>query len=253
MPEPISERRAALVSERDFLLASIDDLDAELASGDIDPDDHATLVEDYTARTAAILHQLADLDQPASPEKSDGATAAGGHRRLAWIGGLAVVAVVAGWFLAQAAGERGTQDQLTGSVSGSLREKVFECQQIGTDPSRLTESLTCFDEVLAEDPNHVEALTYRGWYVVLAAGSAQQAGEDELAGELVSVGLDYIDRAIEVDPSASEAHAFRAVIRDRGGDADGACADVDALGDDTSPMILQLVGPLADRLGCPLD
>jgi hypothetical protein len=41
--------------ERDHLLRSLDDLDRELAAGDIDPHDYATLRADYTTRAAAIL------------------------------------------------------------------------------------------------------------------------------------------------------------------------------------------------------
>ena len=37
----MSEGRDALASERDFLFASLDDLDRELAAGDISAEDHA--------------------------------------------------------------------------------------------------------------------------------------------------------------------------------------------------------------------
>jgi hypothetical protein len=43
--------------ERDHLLRSLDDLDRELAAGDIDPHDYATLRADYTSRAAAILRK----------------------------------------------------------------------------------------------------------------------------------------------------------------------------------------------------
>jgi tetratricopeptide (TPR) repeat protein len=54
--------------ERDHLLRSLDDLDRELAAGDIDLHDYATLRADYTSRAAAILRKENDTTQaPASP------------------------------------------------------------------------------------------------------------------------------------------------------------------------------------------
>lgn len=41
--------------EREFLLRSLRDLDAEFAAGDIDEADYHTLRDDYTARAAALL------------------------------------------------------------------------------------------------------------------------------------------------------------------------------------------------------
>ncbi len=50
--------REALEAERDFLLRSIADLDAEEAAGDLDHADHDTLRDDYVARAAAVLRAL---------------------------------------------------------------------------------------------------------------------------------------------------------------------------------------------------
>ncbi len=275
--------RSSLEQERSFLLRSLDDLDAEYEAGDLSADDYQQLKDSYTSQAAAIIRQLDNQDgresaargagpEPGPGSEPDGAlahAAAGSGARLdaettgADAGSrprrsrllpvmLAVLAFAAGagWLLAQAAGERGTQG-LTGSIERSTRDKVLECQQIGTDFSRLTESLMCFDEVLNEDPNNVEALTYRGWYVFLAANSATQSGDDEAAEELLGVSRHFLDRAIDIDPTTPDARAFRAVVRDRDGDADGACADISVLAEgDTPPMIAELVEPLATRLGC---
>ena len=48
----------ALEEQRDFLLRSIEDLDRELAAGDLDADDHRTLRDDYTARAAALIRSI---------------------------------------------------------------------------------------------------------------------------------------------------------------------------------------------------
>jgi tetratricopeptide (TPR) repeat protein len=47
-----------LVEERDFLLRSLQDLDAERHAGDVDADDYAVLKDGYTARAAAVLRIL---------------------------------------------------------------------------------------------------------------------------------------------------------------------------------------------------
>ena len=46
--------REALEAERDFLLRSLDDLEAERAAGNVDDDTYRTLHDDYTARAAAV-------------------------------------------------------------------------------------------------------------------------------------------------------------------------------------------------------
>ena len=46
------------IEERDFLLASLDDLEAEYAAGDLDDDDYAALKADYTTRAARVIREL---------------------------------------------------------------------------------------------------------------------------------------------------------------------------------------------------
>src|SRR5699024_2899460 len=51
---------AALEDERDFLLESLRDLDAEFESGDLDEEDHEALRDEYTARAAETLRAIRD-------------------------------------------------------------------------------------------------------------------------------------------------------------------------------------------------
>src|SRR5437868_2380987 len=53
-----------LLEERDFLLRSLRDLEAERAAGDIEENDYRELKDDYTARAAAVIRAL---DEPAPP------------------------------------------------------------------------------------------------------------------------------------------------------------------------------------------
>ncbi len=55
---------AALEDERDFLLSSLRDLDAEHDAGDIDDVDYETLRDDYTVRTAEVLRAIERARQP---------------------------------------------------------------------------------------------------------------------------------------------------------------------------------------------
>src|SRR3954467_12545664 len=54
------DRRRQLEEERDFLMASLDDLELEHGSGGIDDESYAELHDDYTARAAAVIRTLRD-------------------------------------------------------------------------------------------------------------------------------------------------------------------------------------------------
>ncbi len=59
-----------LLAEREFLLASLRDLQAEHAAGDLSDDDYAVLRDRYTVQAAAVLRRLADLSARASGDPS---------------------------------------------------------------------------------------------------------------------------------------------------------------------------------------
>lgn len=262
-------RRSALEEERDLLLRSLDDLDAEHAAGDLDNADYEALRDSYTQRAAEVLRQL----EGPKATGSSGSKAPGGRkaaalgadvagrpkltRRLAVAGGLAVFAVIAGLALAQGLGERGVNDSLTGAVDPSSRTQVMECQAQGAGPEGdLLGAIKCFDQVLTVDPRNAEALAYRGWYLLLAAGSVQQGGPSDTVPSadiqaLIDGGLDYLTRAIAADPTLPDPLAFRAVAYDRLGRSEEACDDVAALKAlDPPPFFLQQTSALAERNGC---
>ena len=235
------------MSELDEQLRALDDLEAEFEAGDLDRDDYETLRDEYTLRVADTMRRL-------DRSTADGETAPPTPARNRRVGPLTMVialvfAVGAGWLLARSAGERGVGDALTGQID-SNRQRVFECQQMGAE-GQLIESLRCFDDVLTRDPDNVEALTYRGWFVVLATSSAEAAGQDEEAAELLDAGQAFLDRAVAVDPSFPDARAFRSVVYDRLGMSAEACAELSALLDlDPAPMVLGLTQGVAERNDC---
>lgn len=233
---------AALEDELQVQLRSLDDLEAELEAGDLEPDDYETLRDQYTVRVADTMRRL---------NQQQGLAVARPRRRLnpLTIAAVLVFAAGAGWLLARSSGERGVNDILTGNIS-STRQRVFDCQELAAD-QQIVESLQCFDAVLLEDPDNVEALAYRGWYVVLTTSSAEAVGEEEQAAELLDVGLTYLDRAVEVDPAYADARAFRAAVFDRKGDSAAACDEVAALlALDPPPFFVEQTAGIAARNGC---
>ena len=113
--------------------------------------------------------------------------------------GLAVIAVAAGAGVAVArmAGERLPGDSATGTVDLGPAELLVEARSRLAD-GEAVEALKLYDRVLEQDPNHPEALAYRGWLVRLA-GEKQQ-------------GMDLVDTAIAADPAYPDAHLFRGVM-----------------------------------------
>lgn len=215
------DRHRILIDERDHLLASLRDLDAELAAGDLDPADHAALYDRYTARAAAVLRALDTLTEPdpaavsspsspASPASALSAPPAPPARpaglpvrsrpRARLVATVAVVGLAAagaGWAMAQAAGERLPGQQVSGDIVRSSGDRISQAQALAAD-GKLLDAIKTYDEVLRVDPDNPVALAQRGW-LVSRAGLADE-------------GLKTIDRAIEVDPRYPDAWFFKAMI-----------------------------------------
>lgn len=223
-----------LEEERDFLLKSLRDLDAERAAGDIDESDYRSLRDQYTVRAAEVLRRL----DRGTPERAVGTSADAPVRRRArrWVvaAGAVAVAVVAGWAVMATAGERLPGDQLTGNVTEGVTGKLARAQEL-TAAGRASEAVKLYDEVLRIDPENPQALAYRGWIVHLAGLSDR--------------GLDYVNRAVEADPSYPDARFFRGMILWRAkGDAAAAVTEFQAfLDNDPPPAMVDLVKTNLER------
>lgn len=275
-----------LRDELSVLLRSIEDLDAEHAAGDMESDDYRELKDDYTVRAADLsrrIDRLADRTGAVAPVQKNGRDAAvddtaveetasddsveqsggsadtdvHGNGRSRWLRPLVTAltagafAVVAGLLLARFSGERGVNDELTGNIEASTRQRSFECQELAGGGSDIVGALECYDEVLTQDPDNLEALTYRGWLLVLTAASAEQAGNEEQAQELRDGGLIYLDRAVAQDPMFLDARAFRAATYDRQGRGVEACAEVEALlSQDPPEFFVSQTAGIIERNGC---
>lgn len=203
-PDP--DALAALEEERDFLLRSLADLDRELAAGDIDESDHRTLTADYTARTAEVLRAIDE--GRAALSTADEPTSLG--RRLLVVGGVALVAVLAGVLVAQSSGSRGSSG-LTGLDVAAASARADDCLVLEQE-GEADEALDCYSEILESLPGNAGALTARGWLQI------REFDVDD--------GLDDLDAAIQLDPDATAPYVFRASGRSRDDDASGAIADL---------------------------
>lgn len=186
---------AALERERDFLLRSLDDLDAERAAGDLDTSDHAALADDYTRRLAEVARSI-DEERTAFDQVD---TKLDTRQRVFTVIGIVVLAVLAGVLLGEASGFRSPDDSVTGDIRQSSAGLLAEADTL-TREQRWPEAIEVYDEVLDVAPGNVEALTYRGWLTA-------RLGDDETA-------LLDLSEAVAVDPTYPDARVFSAIVLD---------------------------------------
>ncbi|MEY2968195.1 MAG: hypothetical protein RIQ64_822 [Actinomycetota bacterium] len=195
--------RRNLEEQRDFLLASLRDLERERVVGDVDDADYNALRSSYTARAADIIRRL-EGDAPGSTESTEGKRRV--PRRL--VGVLLVVAVAAGLgvFVARQSGQRLPGETASGGIADSTANKLAQARQLNfSDP---ISAINIYSEVLKVDPDNVEALTYRSWLLALTARDAEQSVLDA-AVQTAIVGL---GRATLLDDSYPDAHCFLGIV-----------------------------------------
>jgi tetratricopeptide (TPR) repeat protein len=232
----------ALEDERDFLLASLADLEREHDAGDVDDADYHELKDDYTARTAVVLRALQRraLASEAAPGRS-------WQSVVATVACVLLVAVVGGVLLARAAGTRGPGEGATGDIRLSTRDQLLQASQLTGQASQALrggdsdqaldlyrQAIQLYQEVLEVQPDNVEALTYQGWLLFNVARGSDAAA----AGELSDGALDLLDDAVQADPTFADARVFRALVHDAAGRYAAAQADLDALAPDAVPSFM---------------
>ncbi len=206
--------RERLSVEREHLLASLDDLDAEFAAGDIDEVDYQTLKDDYTAR-AAKLSKVLD-GAPVKRVKAEGPPLA---RRVLWVVGVIALAGFSAFAMVEFSGARGSSDTASGDIrlsSASLLNDAANEFRLGN----VDRAIELYGEVLEQSPTNVEAFTYRGWL-------RYQSGD-------VKAALNDFDDAVAFDPEYGDVRVFRAIVALDAGDFDTARAEIEAF-DASSP------------------
>ena len=109
-------------------------------------------------------------------------------------------ALLCGFFVARAAGRRDPGNTITGDISQTARERNTQClNEARDDPSK---AVACYTSVLADAPQNVEALTYRGW-VRFVSGDAK--------------GIVDLQQAVKLDGNYPDVHAFLAIVLFRAG------------------------------------
>ena len=221
----------ALLEERDFLLGSLDDLEAEYAAGDLDDADYESLKADYTTRAARVLRAIEAGERPAPIEASTAK-----RTGWMWLAGITVVATLAGILVAQFSGSRTLNDTITGDIRVTTRELLLEAQQL-LGEGDLDAAIDVYDDVLELSPANTEALAYKAWFLRL------QGNVDDARP--------LVEDAVAIDPDYADARVFATAIALDVGDVDAAKGHLDAFDQlDAPPFIEQLVVQqgLRDRL-----
>jgi len=211
--------------QEEFLLRSLEDLEREHDAGDLDEADYIALRDDYTARAAAALR----TERPAGrrPPKR--------NRALLVIGALLAFAALAGVLVAQSSGRRDSGDTATGSIDQSVTEKLNEARRCFGERDADC-AIERYDEVLADQPDNAEALTYKGWvqYTLLA--------DEENA-------LTTLLEAATAHPDYADVHAFLAVLFFRSGLFQQASNELDRLDAlDPPPDLLAQIEGLREEI-----
>ena len=230
--------RAELDDERSFLLGSLEDLERERAAGDLSEEDYAVLRDRYTRRAAVVLRAL-DHDEPTDTamgrrvepdaDAEDAAVTGDalgvrgpwrGKRRsaLAIAGSLALVAAVAAVVVAAQTGARLPGQTVTGSVSLShaaqIRRTLAQAETLESTGDAAG-ALRLFNQVLAQDPTQVEALSESGWLEF-------EAGVQARDSSVLAHAQQKEQRAVGADPGAYAPHLYLGSMLLAEGDASGA-------------------------------
>ena len=220
--------KTQLETERDFLIQSLDDLEAERADGGIDEESYRALHDDYTARAAATIRVLRDGVDARPAEASPSR-----RRKVLAIVLIAAFAAAAGISLALALGARlpgqtASGNSSTGTTSpgsasanrlrqleaaveadpGNVATRLLYAQLLEADGD-LAGALGQYDAVIDVDGSNAQAVAQAGRILYLTAGRAPAAD----AAGLVNRAVERLDRAVELDPEYADARFFRAIVR----------------------------------------
>jgi cytochrome c-type biogenesis protein CcmH/NrfG len=220
--------REALEAEREFLLRSLDDLEEERATGNLDDGTYRELRDDYTARAAAAIRSL-DADEdltPPDPPRSSRIV------RAVTIGGVVVFALLAAFLLTRAVGQRRPGQTITGNnqiaKSGSTTTPdpgpalaadvrahpksyaaniAYARYLLGTKD--FTDAIQAFGAAARLDPSQPDPPTYAGWAGALLA---EQIKDPKSREPLLSASLERINEVITAHPKYPDAYALKGVI-----------------------------------------
>lgn len=202
------DRIAELEEERRFLLRSLKDLEREHDAGDVDDDDHATLRDGYTVRAATVLRQIDDGKRQLAPKKP---------RRWGFIAAVTAAAILTaggiGLVLANAFGERGQNQEITGFTPGDSIRSTLASARAAMNAGQFEQANELFidaDRRERERGNeNAEARTYLGWtFALLVRSDSESVATDER----LEPALLALTQAIDIDPTYADPYCFVAII-----------------------------------------
>lgn len=241
------DRLAALEEERRFLLRSLADLEREHAAGDVDAADYATLRDGYTVRAAEVLRRIEEGRAGLTPRRTPRA-----WRRTALVAAVVVAASVGvGAVLANAWGERGAGQEITGFTPGDDARTLLASARSAMnqgDFGLANELYRRVDEMERERAvDNPEARAYFGWTLALLTVGDP---DEERAASFLDAARLALAQAIEMDPSYADPYCFLAIIeyqfRD---DPDAALGYVETCEDSNPPSdVADLIAGFADEI-----
>ncbi len=224
--------REELEAEREFLLRSLDDLDAELLAGNIDPESYRVLHDDYTARAAAVIRTLGDGVPRPAPDTPRATPAL----RVVTVAGIVVFGLLAAFLLTRTLGERHPGQTITGNAqvngngatptTGSPGDQVSAAKaavdaqpqsydariryaRALTGASQYADAIVEFGIASQIDSSQPEPLAYGGWISALIGRDVTDPGAKKTLLDAAHSGL---DRAIALDPSYTDAYVFKGLL-----------------------------------------
>jgi hypothetical protein len=226
--------------EEASLLASLRDLEAERAAGDLSEDDYIALRDEYTARTAKLLRSQAalDLDAPA-PESPSGTSSRARPAKRRWLVWVALGAFAAAAVLLVAARSGVRLPGETGSGTPTLSTGQLVRQQLAQaavleDDGQDTTALSLYQEVLQEVPDQPTALAEAGWL-------EYQAGVSSKNAPVIAQGRADVATALALDSQDFASHLYMGTILwQQDANASGAVAQFQSfLAEDPPAAVIQ--------------
>lgn len=221
----MDEERIGLADERGFLLASLDDLEAERAAGDLTETDYLALRTSYERRVVDVVSSLADgsVSEDGSPAVGEPRRGEQGERRRRARRALAVAAVAAvalgaGFMVDGSAGNRLPTQAITGSLPPAIGNELIDAQDALVKGNEL-QALKLFQAVLKAQPDEPEALTYWGWIV---ASSGAASGNKSLLAR----GIASMEASVRADPTYSSTYLLLGLAHLGSGDPKAAMSEL---------------------------
>jgi hypothetical protein len=213
---PPARLRAELADEAAFLRLSLEDLERELAAGELARPDYEDLRRRYEDRAAAVAESLQQLGDgarspvPAERPKRRLRLATRRHRLvLGWVAAacFAAAGALLGLAVAGVAPFARSSPQL--SAQSRIDIELAEAAVLAGH-GHVPLAVQTYDKVLAIDPEQQEALTDGGWLVRLAGLSSSRPS-------LVAEGDREIAAAAALHPGYALAHGYEgvALLEDR--------------------------------------